>query len=781
MTSCPLSELRKSLVPLNGVKHMQGSELGRGAYGLVYKVSYKGSICAAKMIHPILVEHERETFINSFLRECALCRTLLHENIVEFLGICYPAIHSEIPVMVMEMMDESLTKYIGRKSPMEVTFSTKISILLDITRGLGYLHSQRPPVVHRDLSPNNVLLKGSTKPGGVSVAKIGDLGVAKVIKIDSKITQTKVPGTVAFMPPEATKDSAKYGVSLDVFSFGGIVMFVATHEWPEPTDITEMDPKTEQLTAFTEVQRRQPYLDKMTDVMEKLKPVVIFCLNNNPEKRPAVEDIPAFLEPLKTETFHSSYDSDNDNDNYVELDDFFEEHYHFIQARNPSKLSSDDMDIHKEKKKSTRGHSSSHLWYVGSLSHGKAESMVKNLYDGVFLVRENSQNRGEYNICIRWKRKPYHVTIFVDPKTNLFYLSREKKFSTIYELVEYYQEHSLKSVIPDVTTPLKYPYYIISSPPKRPIDLPWPVSSATLPPGVEALTLSEKAPVEIRNEGSVNRRLSRKLGNIFSSFKLSSKPGSNAADRAESPYHTVDNPVEEPWYHNEISRADAVKLLSEDGDYLVRFSDNQRCYVLTAMCKGEVKNFIINKKRKGGQGYSLCGPTFPSISDLLKHYTESPIPIKGHPQSLKRAVCKQIRNDQFFIHHDNLAIDDEPFCKGTICYIYSATLRDTGKQVAVKVCCADKEQFLCEAKLLEQFRHPNIIKLFSMCVDTEPMYVVLEMMSGGDFLTFLRKDGIHQTQYQLTKFSLDAALGMEYLASQKWQKKECVHRAGPVE
>ena len=39
--------------------------------------------------------------------------------------------------------------------------------------------------------------------------------------------------------------------------------------------------------------------------------------------------------------------------------------------------------------------------YVGSLSHGKAESMVKNLYDGVFLVRENSQNRGEYNICIR--------------------------------------------------------------------------------------------------------------------------------------------------------------------------------------------------------------------------------------------------------------------------------------------------------------------------------------------------------------------------------------------
>ena len=71
------------------------------------------------------------------------------------------------------------------------------------------------------------------------------------------------------------------------------------------------------------------------------------------------------------------------------------------------------------------------------------------------------------------------------------------------ELVEYYREHSLRSVIPDITTPLKYPYYIISTPPKRPINLPWPVSSATLPPGIEALTLSEKEPVEIRNEVSM--------------------------------------------------------------------------------------------------------------------------------------------------------------------------------------------------------------------------------------------------------------------------------------
>ena len=55
--------------------------------------------------------------------------------------------------------------------------------------------------------------------------------------------------------------------------------------------------------------------------------------------------------------------------------------------------------------------------------------------------------------------------------------------------------------------------------------------------------------------------------------------------------------MEEPWYHGEISRDDAVELLSEDGDYLVRYSDNQRCYVLTAMCEGEAKHFIISNVR----------------------------------------------------------------------------------------------------------------------------------------------------------------------------------------
>jgi len=53
--------------------------------------------------------------------------------------------------------------------------------------------------------------------------------------------------------------------------------------------------------------------------------------------------------------------------------------------------------------------------------------------------------------------------------------------------------------------------------------------------------------------------------------------------------------VDEPWYHGEISHEEAVELLTEDGDYLVRFSSNKDCYVLTAMCGRKPKHFIISE------------------------------------------------------------------------------------------------------------------------------------------------------------------------------------------
>ena len=98
------------------------------------------------------------------------------------------------------------------------------------------------------------------------VAKIADLGVAKIVNVDdksSKSYQTKAPGTVDFMPLEALGDKPKYGTSLDVFSYGGITLYTVNGKWPRPTALADFNPVTRQVRGFSEVECRQEHLDKM--------------------------------------------------------------------------------------------------------------------------------------------------------------------------------------------------------------------------------------------------------------------------------------------------------------------------------------------------------------------------------------------------------------------------------------------------------------------------------------------------------------------------------------
>ena len=277
---------------LKGITSLD-EELGRGAYGKVFAVKYCEMTCAAKEIHSILVEGvgdaEMHRTIESFLTECRQCSELRHPNIVQFLGIYYPpevvgaSRRMRLPVMVMEMMAGSLTAFVDKyeKIPIQIKFS----IVYDVSLGLCYLHNHNPPIVHRDLSPNNVLLTAH------HVAKISDLGVAKVIQSDSRKTMTKAPGTVDFMPPEAIDKSPVYGPPMDVFSFGGIILHTFSQQWPSPSSQVQFDPKTRKMIALSEVERRQEYLDKMIGETGVLRSLVEECLDYDPVVRPIIATV----------------------------------------------------------------------------------------------------------------------------------------------------------------------------------------------------------------------------------------------------------------------------------------------------------------------------------------------------------------------------------------------------------------------------------------------------------------------------------------------------------
>ena len=277
------------VLPLRDINPLD-DELGRGAYGKVFTVNYQGLCCAAKEIHSLLLDgvssEEKKKIKATFIRECYHCSLINHPNIVKFFGLYYTD-RSDLPIMVMELMDTNVTTFIA-KNKSKITMETKLSILQDVSFGLSYLHNRLPPVIHRDLSSNNVLLSK-----GQFVAKISDLGMAKMIRADSKQTKSKLttaPGTLHFMPPEALEeDDPVYGTPVDVFSFGGIALHLFSEEWPTPSGPKKRDPTTNKLVALSEPQRRQQYLDTMTVEGAALKNMVIRCLDDDPDQRPPIQ------------------------------------------------------------------------------------------------------------------------------------------------------------------------------------------------------------------------------------------------------------------------------------------------------------------------------------------------------------------------------------------------------------------------------------------------------------------------------------------------------------
>ena len=180
-----------------------GVEFGRGSYAAVVEVKYKGLRCAGKKIHDVFYEGQVDRLLSKFVEECTLLSRLRHPHIVQFLGT-YIDSSTKAPVLVMEFLPATLAQCLDSYGimPEEINYS----VLKDIALGLHFLHDRELPIVHRDLSANNVLLSTDMR------AKISDLGVAKILQVSPAqlSTMTKAPGTQSYMPPEALRPSPRY-------------------------------------------------------------------------------------------------------------------------------------------------------------------------------------------------------------------------------------------------------------------------------------------------------------------------------------------------------------------------------------------------------------------------------------------------------------------------------------------------------------------------------------------------------------------------------------------
>ena len=173
-------------------------ELSRGAYGAVHSGRLDGKEVAVKRIHGLLLEAAKgqgdlEAMLGDFRSECGLLERVDHPHIVGFKGAFYDETTDE-PVLVMELMKENLRRYLEQNRG-QLSRQKQLEICISIVRGLRFLHTRTPPIVHRDLTDKNILLAAD------GLVKIGDLGQSRLKTAD--YFSTGQPGAIPFMSPEA--------------------------------------------------------------------------------------------------------------------------------------------------------------------------------------------------------------------------------------------------------------------------------------------------------------------------------------------------------------------------------------------------------------------------------------------------------------------------------------------------------------------------------------------------------------------------------------------------
>uniref|UniRef100_A0A4W6C5F3 Tyrosine-protein kinase n=1 Tax=Lates calcarifer TaxID=8187 RepID=A0A4W6C5F3_LATCA len=263
-----------------------------------------------------------------------------------------------------------------------------------------------------------------------------------------------------------------------------------------------------------------------------------------------------------------------------------------------------------------------------------------------------------------------------------------------------------------------------------------------------------------------NVSLSFNSSNVYSAFLCSCLQ----VLPVHAPVQEVDRPLgQQDWYHGAIPRLEVQQLLKSDGDFLVRKSQEKQGYVLSVQWDGSCKHFLIQNT---DNLYRLDGQGFPSIPLLIHHLISSRQHItKKADIVLKKPVLK----DKWVLEHDDIILG-QLIGRGNFGEVYSGRLRSDNTPVAVKSCKENlapehKSKFLMEARILKQYDHPNIVKLIGVCTQKQPIYIIMELVQGGDFLSFLRHEGHSLRPKMLVKMTENVAAGMEYLES-----KKCIHR-----
>jgi len=253
------------------------NEIGKGAFGTVYKADYLGIDVAVKTISQggPSADPMEKIFAQ---REIAVLKSCRHPNIVAFIGVVENDEDEGLQI-VLEYLSKGDLGHFLLDNTEPISWNRKVQIGLDVARGMAYLHSRN--IIFRDLKSENLLLDDTDK------TKICDFGFARK---SIKRAHMTMCGTDEFMAPEIIVGN-EYDQKADVFSYGMLLFEIITRK-----DVGQVIPRgPDDGYAINEVKLR----DKLPkDCPGHFIELGFLCIKYDPTKRPDFIKIIAFLKRL---------------------------------------------------------------------------------------------------------------------------------------------------------------------------------------------------------------------------------------------------------------------------------------------------------------------------------------------------------------------------------------------------------------------------------------------------------------------------------------------------
>lgn len=256
--------------------------VGTGSYGSVHRATLAGmdGDVAVKLLASDVSEDDSVTF----MKEIAILSRLSHPSIVGFVGATITGTLS----LVMEYCSQgNLKQFLQQKQ--STSWTTKLRLAREAAEGIAYLHAQFPPIVHRDLKCQNLLVHQS---GSV---KVSDFGLSKTIV--RTIGNASKMGTLNWLAPEVLRGEEIHNTAVDVYAFG-MVLYEILMDGKSPYDTWQ---PLQIVRAIDE--GLQPDVPEHCDA--EFRELLQLCWLRDAQKRPSMQLIVEKLSSLELATLDS--------------------------------------------------------------------------------------------------------------------------------------------------------------------------------------------------------------------------------------------------------------------------------------------------------------------------------------------------------------------------------------------------------------------------------------------------------------------------------------------